>query len=265
LYVFISFFRFGWIGGRTAVVPRIKSDQNCGRGGTGLVTWNANADRKFAAFCFNAADSEERVSQTSDSPPTRTGRVQTAMPTTPTMHATPTKPATHATPTMPATPTNPPPTSAPKTPSSAESLRRSSPSSTFPPPPSPTPIVVHVSSVTRVHVSSSSDSVFSRSVKPSRSLRAVPTALIVLGVVLLLLAAAAAAVWFYKLNIWPFWPARTQKDDAETEMWKHVDSETDLREDINRKYASDVTPCPGQDVNSPSERSAGQTAEKRCS
>ncbi|KAM4734543.1 lymphatic vessel endothelial hyaluronic receptor 1b [Anableps anableps] len=47
--------KFGWVAEKTAVIPRIKSDNNCGKGKTGLVLWNASADRKFAVFCFNAS------------------------------------------------------------------------------------------------------------------------------------------------------------------------------------------------------------------
>lgn len=72
--------------------------------------------------------------------------------------------------------------------------------------------------------------------------------LLVLGVVLLLLA-AAALVCYYKLNIFSFWPAGRLKDDVETEMWEHDDSETDLQsrpeeeDEEDRKYSGDVTLC----------------------
>ncbi|KAI3371002.1 hypothetical protein L3Q82_023651 [Scortum barcoo] len=90
------------------------------------------------------------------------------------------------------------------------------------------------------------------------SLGDVPTALIVLGVILLLLT-AAAVVWYYKLNIFTLWSQSQQKDETETEMWKHVDSEMDLyskydeeeeeeEEEEDRKYSSDIMLCKFQVV-----------------
>uniref|UniRef100_A0A3Q2QKL1 Link domain-containing protein n=1 Tax=Fundulus heteroclitus TaxID=8078 RepID=A0A3Q2QKL1_FUNHE len=58
--------KYGWVAEKIAVVPRIKADNNCGAGKTGLVTWNASADRPFAAFCFNASGTEQSPTQ---SPP----------------------------------------------------------------------------------------------------------------------------------------------------------------------------------------------------
>lgn len=53
-------------------------------------------------------------------------------------------------------------------------------------------------------------------------------------------------------NIFAFWPPGQQKDDVETEMWKHNASDMDLRSQLNeedgeeesdRKYSSDITLC----------------------
>lgn len=59
-------------------------------------------------------------------------------------------------------------------------------------------------------------------------------------------------LFFWKRNIFTFWPQGQQKDDIETEMWKHNDSEMDLysqhegeeeEEESDRKYSSDITLC----------------------
>ncbi|GLD61610.1 lymphatic vessel endothelial hyaluronic acid receptor 1-like protein [Lates japonicus] len=129
--------RYGWIAEKIAVIPRLISEEKCGKGNTGLVLWYARAESKFGAYCFSAS--------------------------------------------------------------------------------------------------------------------AVPTALIILAVILLLLT-AAGAVWYYKLNIFTFWSLGQQKDDTETEMWKHTDSEMDLHsqhgaeeddeyDESDRKYSSDITLC----------------------
>lgn len=50
-------------------------------------------------------------------------------------------------------------------------------------------------------------------------------------------------------NILSFLPAVQLKDDVETEMWKHDDSETDLPsrpeedDEEDRKYSGDITLC----------------------
>lgn len=49
------FHRYGWIAEMIAVVPRLKSDKLCGKGNTGVVSWNAPSHRKFAVFCFNSS------------------------------------------------------------------------------------------------------------------------------------------------------------------------------------------------------------------
>uniref|UniRef100_A0A3P8T6E4 Lymphatic vessel endothelial hyaluronic receptor 1b n=1 Tax=Amphiprion percula TaxID=161767 RepID=A0A3P8T6E4_AMPPE len=78
-----------------AVVPRLTSNNNCGRGKTGLVTWSALADRKFNVFCFNASDFEETLKtsttgpQSSTSSATLTTSTLTSRPTTPSVRSTP--------------------------------------------------------------------------------------------------------------------------------------------------------------------------------
>ena len=58
---------------------------------------------------------------------------------------------------------------------------------------------------------------------------------------------------FLKRSIFPLW-SRQQKDDIETEMWKHSDSELDLHsqhegeEEADRKSSSDVTLCVNPEV-----------------
>lgn len=56
-------------------------------------------------------------------------------------------------------------------------------------------------------------------------------------------------LFFWKRNLFSFWPQGQQKDDTETEMWKHTDSEMDLHsqyegeEESDRMYSSDITLC----------------------
>ncbi|XP_055365865.1 lymphatic vessel endothelial hyaluronic receptor 1b isoform X2 [Betta splendens] len=94
--------KFGWIHERIAVVPRLKSDHNCGQGKTGLVLWFAAEDKKFAVYCFRASDLEE-------TPQTSTSQPQTFMFSTrraaPTQTSAPTAPLTSAPPTAATAPT----------------------------------------------------------------------------------------------------------------------------------------------------------------
>uniref|UniRef100_A0A3B3VU24 Link domain-containing protein n=1 Tax=Poecilia latipinna TaxID=48699 RepID=A0A3B3VU24_9TELE len=53
--------KYGWVAEKTAVIPRIKSDNNCGKGNKGLVQWKAPPDRKFAVYCFNASGTNRPV------------------------------------------------------------------------------------------------------------------------------------------------------------------------------------------------------------
>nr|XP_046250023.1 lymphatic vessel endothelial hyaluronic receptor 1b isoform X2 [Scatophagus argus] len=271
--------KYGWTAEQIAVIPRIKADKNCGKGKTGVVTWLTSTDKEFAVFCFNASDSEE-------TPNTSTVRPQSS-----TFSTTLTAPTGSSTPATPATPllrqsSKSPPsgklrtTTAPEQTSftsaltllfkTAHSTRIPTTSTAFKTfsTPIPTslsrlitskPVAVSFALSTSVHASSFS--VFSESalpppVSPAKPLGDVPTALIILGIILLLLT-AAGVVWYCKLNIFTFWPQGQQKDDIETEMWKHTNSETDLHsqheggeeeeeeeeDESDWKYSSDITLC----------------------
>ncbi|XP_030280883.1 lymphatic vessel endothelial hyaluronic receptor 1b isoform X2 [Sparus aurata] len=254
--------KFGWTAEKVAVVPRLTPDKMCGKGNTGVVQWKANAEKKFGVFCFNA--SEETPNKSTASP-------QVATTSTPLITPTPT--STAAAPLLGST-TKSPPSRGPRTTqapfSSAFTLRLPSTRSTRIPSTSttlntfsthiPTSLPRHVTSKptvvssafsTSAHAFSfsvSSASAMPTTVSPAKpSLGDVPTALIILGTVLLLLT-AAGIVWYYKLNIFTYWPQGQQKDDIETEMWKHTDSEMDLQsqhegeeEEEDRKYSSDIT------------------------
>ncbi|KAL9850279.1 lymphatic vessel endothelial hyaluronic acid receptor 1 [Geothlypis trichas] len=47
---------FGWVKEGFAVIPRITSNQKCGKGKTGIVQWNAGKHQKFHFYCFNSSD-----------------------------------------------------------------------------------------------------------------------------------------------------------------------------------------------------------------
>ncbi|XP_036962928.1 lymphatic vessel endothelial hyaluronic receptor 1b isoform X1 [Acanthopagrus latus] len=261
--------KFGWTAEEVAVVPRLTPDKMCGQGKTGVVTWKANPDKKFGAFCFNA--SEETPHRSTASP-------QISTISTPLITETPT--STAAAPLLRST-TESLPSRGPRTTqvplTSAFTLILPSTRSTGIPSTSTTlntfsthiptslshrvtsePAVVSSAFSTSAHApnfSVSSASAMPSTVSPAKpSLGDVPTALIILGTVLLLLT-AAGIVWYYKLNIFTFWPQGQQKDDIETEMWKHTDSEMDLQsqhegeeEEEDRKYSSDITLCVNPDM-----------------
>ncbi|XP_073328980.1 lymphatic vessel endothelial hyaluronic receptor 1b [Pagrus major] len=264
--------KFGWTAEQIAVVPRLTPDEKCGKGKTGVVTWYAPEDKKFGVFCFNA--SEEIPNRSTASPQVFT--ISTPLTTLTTL--TPT--STTAAPLLRST-TKSPPSRGPRTTqapfNSASTLLLPSTHSTRIPSTATAvntfstripsslshrvtskPTVVSSAFSTSVHASSfsvSSASVMPTTVSPAKlSLGDVPTALIILGTVLLLLT-AAGIVWYYKLNIFTFWPQGQQKDDIETEMWKHTDSEMDLQsqhegeeEEEDRKYSSDITLCVNPDM-----------------
>ncbi|KAF1386441.1 hypothetical protein PFLUV_G00094870 [Perca fluviatilis] len=269
--------KFGWIAEQIAVVPRLRSDAKCGKGKTGVVTWSAKADQTFGVFCFNASDLEETLNrstaspQSSTLPTTLTALTQTPTPATPRLRST----------------TKGPPSRKPITTKASEQTSFTSAftlpiktihstriSSTFT---TSKPFSIHIPTslshlITSkptvdsfaISTSASSVSVSSESVMPwptrsaKLSLGDVPTALIILGIIFLLLT-AAGVVWYYKLNISTFWSQGQQKDDIETEMWKHTDSEMDLHslhegeeeeEESDRKYSSDITLCVHPDIKS---------------
>uniref|UniRef100_A0A672JBW4 Link domain-containing protein n=1 Tax=Salarias fasciatus TaxID=181472 RepID=A0A672JBW4_SALFA len=89
--------KFGWIAEQIAVVPRLTSDEKCGQGRIGVVTWNAHLDRKFAVFCYNASERNE----TNTSPSTTlTPPTQTPIPVTPSVAPTHTPPPEQKLPTF---------------------------------------------------------------------------------------------------------------------------------------------------------------------
>ncbi|KAM3610043.1 uncharacterized protein V6R79_024366 [Siganus canaliculatus] len=249
--------KFGWTAERVAVIPRITPSQKCGSGGTGVVMWYASADKKFAVFCFNASDSEETPSRSTAGPQssmfstTLPALTQTSTPTTRTPKQTSLSAAStlrfHA-----ARSTQIPSTSSTlkisstHIPTSVSQLLTSKPTGS-----------AFASSAAATSFSTPSESV--PSVKsPTKSLGDVPAVFIILSIILLLLT-AAGVMWYYKINIFSCWPQRPQKDDTETEMWKHADSEMDLHsqhegdedeeeDESDRKYSSEITLCVNPDT-----------------
>ncbi|XP_029379412.1 lymphatic vessel endothelial hyaluronic receptor 1b [Echeneis naucrates] len=257
--------KFGWISEQVVVIPRRASNPNCGKGQTGVVVWRASLTTKFGVFCFNASDFLETLNtseaplRSSTSPTTLTARAQTstafaAAPVTPnaTEAATSAKPST----------TKPPQrtTSSSTTPLFVETTRLTPASlktvSTRAP---PSPQLITSSPAVLTAASSTSVSVPPPPTVPQKpSFGALPTTLIVFGVIVMILT-AAGAVWHHKLNRLTFWSLGQQKDDTETEMWKHADSELDLDghhgdeeddelEGADRKYSSDITLCVNPDI-----------------
>ncbi|XP_074490456.1 lymphatic vessel endothelial hyaluronic receptor 1b [Sebastes fasciatus] len=265
--------KFGWVAEQIAVVPRLTADKNCGKGKTGVVPWYAKAHQKFGVFCFNVSDLEETSNgstaspQSSTQPATLTALTQTSTPATP-----PHRPETESPSRKPMTTKPPEQTSLSAFTlliKATHSTRTSSSSNTLNPfsthiPTSLShlitskPTVVSLAFSTSAHASSFSVSSESVTPQPTSSAKPslgdVPTALIILGVILLLLT-AAGVVWYYKLNIFTFWCQGQQKDDTETEMWKHTDSEMDLHsqhegqeDESDRKYSSEITLCVNPDT-----------------
>ncbi|XP_022601994.1 lymphatic vessel endothelial hyaluronic acid receptor 1-like [Seriola dumerili] len=255
--------KFGWIAEQIAVLPRLTPDNNCGKGKTGVVTWRASADKQFGVYCFSSSDLQESPStskaaaQTSTSPTTPTALTRSSTPTAALVTSTTTKAASSVKPITTKTPEKKASTTAStllvKTTCSTRISSTSTSLKTFSTR-IPTSLSHLIASKPTVVTAAFSTSV---SVLPPHvssaqpSLGAVPTALIIFGVILLLLT-AAGAVWYYKLNIFTFWSPGQHKDDTETEMWKHNDSETDLHsqqgaeeddeyEVSDRKYSSDIT------------------------
>ncbi|XP_076590134.1 lymphatic vessel endothelial hyaluronic receptor 1b [Chaetodon auriga] len=264
--------KFGWTAEQIAVVPRLTADQKCGNGKTGVVTWAASTDKKFGVFCFNTSALEEAPNRSTISPQSPTfSTTLTALTQTPTPAATTSPPSG-----QPGTTEAPQQTSvtsafsllvktthSARIASTSTSLRTSStriPSSVSHLITSKLTVAsFSISTLARASNSSvSSGSARPPSVRPRKPLGDAPTALIILGIILLLLT-AAGVVWYYKLNIFTLWPRGQQKDDIETEMWKHTDSEMDLHsqhegeeeeeeeEDSDRKYSSDITLCVNPD------------------
>ncbi|NXC21273.1 LYVE1 protein, partial [Corythaeola cristata] len=47
---------YGWVKDGLAVIPRITSNNKCGKGNVGLVKWNAEPSKTFHIYCFNSSD-----------------------------------------------------------------------------------------------------------------------------------------------------------------------------------------------------------------
>ncbi|XP_044213080.1 lymphatic vessel endothelial hyaluronic receptor 1b [Thunnus albacares] len=264
--------KFGWIDGQVAVIPRITADKNCGKGKTGVVLWYARADQKFGVFCFNASDLEESPKTSTASPQTSSfSKSLVALTQTSRSAATPLLRLTTKSPSSRKPKTTESPQHIPLT-SSFTLLFMTTPSTGFSPTSPPlkpvsthtstslsnlitsSPAVTNFASSTSVHAANfsvSSESVPLQTVSSAKpSLGAVTIVIIILGIILLILT-AAGAVWYYKLSIFHCRSQGQQKDDIETEMWKHTDSELDLHgqqgaeeeddgEETDRKYSSDV-------------------------
>ncbi|KAM7003521.1 lymphatic vessel endothelial hyaluronic receptor 1b [Tautogolabrus adspersus] len=260
--------KFGWITERVAVVPRLTSDEKCGRGKTGVVQWNASEDTKFGVFCFIASDDMSTSSpQSFTSSTTQTAVTPTSTPASPgltlTTKSPPSRelittkasgltsftPAVHVNTTrsdrITSIPTSHKPfsTHVPTSPSRLVTSKPTLLSYAF-------STSDHASDISSTSESGTKPTI--DSVKPS--LGDVPTALIILGVIVLLLT-AAGVVWYLKLNIFTLWCQTQQKDDIETEMWKHSSCEMDLHslhdgeeEESDRKYSSDITLCVNPDT-----------------
>ncbi|XP_065812787.1 lymphatic vessel endothelial hyaluronic receptor 1b isoform X1 [Labrus bergylta] len=265
--------KFGWIAEKVAVVPRLTAEEKCGRGKTGVVPWAANTDTKFGVFCFNATgtvylnDMSASSPQSFTSSTTQTAVTPTSTPASPGLTLTTTSPPSRELKTIKASvltsftsavhvnttpsgritsiPTSHKPFST-HVPTSPSRLVNTSKPTVF------SYALDHVSDITFTSESVTTPTIDSE--KPS--LGDVPTALIILCVIVLLLT-AAGVVWYYKLNIFTFWSQTQQKDDIETEMWKHTSSEMDLHslqdgeeedEESDRKYSSDITLCVNPDT-----------------
>ncbi|XP_034541057.1 lymphatic vessel endothelial hyaluronic receptor 1b, partial [Notolabrus celidotus] len=248
--------KFGWIAEQVAVVPRLTADEKCGQGKTGVVRWAASTDKTFGVFCFNASDLAEALNRSTSSPQsftsftTQTAGTQTSSPLT-----------TKALPSGPLQTTK---ASEPTSFTSALQVKTSRPSTTpsaQEPPSSSSHLITSEPTDVRGAFTTSAHALFTSEsetrppvISGKPSLGDVPTALIILGVIVLLLT-AAGFVWYFKPNIFTFWAQAQQKEDMETEMWKHTDSEMDLHsqhdggeEESDRKYSSDITLCVNPDI-----------------
>ncbi|XP_009507518.1 lymphatic vessel endothelial hyaluronic acid receptor 1 [Phalacrocorax carbo] len=47
---------YGWVEEGFVVIPRITSNNKCGKGNTGLVLWHAETFKTFKVYCFNSSD-----------------------------------------------------------------------------------------------------------------------------------------------------------------------------------------------------------------
>ncbi|KAM9569601.1 lymphatic vessel endothelial hyaluronic receptor 1b [Salvelinus alpinus] len=273
---------YGWIDEQIAVIPRIVQSMKCGRNNIGLIPWRAPINKPFHVFCFNLTDLENPLDITtpkvqtttktmttttvSTSAPTTTKTVKNRVKTTPKVPAP--KSTTQVSRLAPATTTtttylvqsttsfistSPPPSPSPSSLPCPTSLSHLLPTSSRSPPssfsPSSAPLISFLSFTSSSLVSSPSQNTSTNHIESP--VRAISTALLII----LLLLAAAVAVCYYKTTrgVFPiqFWRRgqHNLKDDIETEMWRHTDSEMDLQdpqqreggeENGDRKSTSDI-------------------------
>ncbi|XP_024236122.1 lymphatic vessel endothelial hyaluronic receptor 1b [Oncorhynchus tshawytscha] len=270
---------YGWIDEQIAVIPRIVKSMKCGRNNIGLIRWRAPIKTPFHVFCFNLTDLENPLDITtpkvqtttktmttttvSTSAPTTTRTVKNRVKTTPKVPApksttqvsrlapTTTTTTTHLVQsTTSFISTSPPPSPSPSSLPCPTSLSHLLPTSSLSLPssfsPSP-PLISFLSFTSSSLVSSPSQNTSNHIESPAG---AISTALLAV----LPLLAAAVAVCYYKTTrgVFPiqFWRRgqHNLKDDIETEMWRHTDSEMDLQdpqqregeENGDRKFTSDI-------------------------
>ncbi|XP_043979939.1 lymphatic vessel endothelial hyaluronic receptor 1b isoform X2 [Gambusia affinis] len=269
--------KYGWVAEKTAVVPRITSDKNCGKGNTGLVLWNTPPYSKFAVYCFNASALTDQNQTLDPSTATPQSPGSSTLPEAlgpASSSAAPTSRSSTQSPPAVGNTSIPQPTE--QAPSATASVTKatdlsssSSPvkhlSSHIPASPhrliTSTPAGVTFSFPTSTQspsLSVSSEPGLEPSVGSTRPLLdAAHISLISLSIVFLLLS-AATAWWCYKSNDLR-WYARRHKDDVETEMWRNSHGELDLLsedgaavEHDEELYSSDVTLCvnTGMETNS---------------
>ncbi|KAM9375772.1 lymphatic vessel endothelial hyaluronic receptor 1b isoform 2-T2 [Pholidichthys leucotaenia] len=214
--------KFGWVKEKFAVIPRVISENKCGNGKTGVVTWHAPITKEFGVFCFNASVLEEptKTPKTSPTHPqsstsfttTMTPLTQTQRPPTTRVSATTTfLPSTK----KPSTAKPPQMTSSPS--AFTVFIKTTQPTRiSYTSTPSSKPLSTHVN-VNFSHLITSRSTGVSFTIYPSNhgvngpvpsesavqksvrsSLGAVPTAIIIFSIILLLLI-VVGAVWYYKL------------------------------------------------------------------
>ncbi|XP_024117670.1 CD44 antigen [Oryzias melastigma] len=244
--------KYGWIAEMIAVVPRLKSDKFCGKGNTGVVSWNAPSHRKFAVFCFNSSvleNLEQHVSTSTVNSKSVTSSSRLRTPST--------SPAAR---TLRSTPPPPTPTAGSHRQASSAStssalVQTTSGTSSSPPPPL---LIMSTSSedsftfLTSAQTSGPSLSSASEQPKSNILIKYFPAVIIALVGVFLLMAAGAVQIHKWRRSGW----YQQQKDDEETEMWKSPNSEMDLQSEhgaelelgeeelqLHRKFSSQMTLC----------------------
>ncbi|XP_034144342.1 lymphatic vessel endothelial hyaluronic receptor 1b isoform X2 [Esox lucius] len=242
---------FGWIDEQIAVIPRIVQNPNCGKNKTGVLPWKAPPDQLFHVFCFTSADLEIRLEdQTTttrtvlSSAPATTNIVKKRLKTTPRFSIAPapdiTSKSSTQVPRFPSlmdqstiglisTPPPPLPSLSPlssqHSPTSHTILTSSrsllTPASSF-----SLPQLLFLSATSSSLISFPPQNTSANISESSEYPQSVNTAHFSIG----------SAVWYYKTTrgVFPmqFCRAGQQnlKDDIETEMWRHNDSETDLQD-----------------------------------